>query len=307
MIVSNPRNFPRIEEYVEQLDAAKPQVFIQALIGEITLDDDTQLGIDFNHVDEPFRHGSGTATWRMDFGVSPDLQGGSVAISYRDIELVIHALETEGKLHVLSRPHILTLDNQTATITDGERVPFIQSSRETDEGSILNTITYEDIGIILEVTPQINPDGWVNMEVKQEISRVTGRTVPISSTVDAPTFATRSAITTVSIRDGQTIVIGGLIAESEVTTVEKVPILGDLPLIGAAFQRSVVSKQRKELLLILTPRVVRSEEDLEGVSEKRRECSEFRGKTAEPCGAVTEKPNADAAKKVTPKPAPPAG
>jgi len=282
LVVSNPRNFPRIQEYVAQLDQPKPQVFIQVLIGEITLDDDTKLGVDFSYLDEPFRHKQGSAAWKMDFGVSADLSGGSVTIDYRDMDIVLRALETEGKLHVISRPYILTRDNQTARIADAERVPFVRSTRATEEGSVFNTFQYEDVGIILQVTPQINSDGYVNLVIEQEISRITGRTVPTGGGENMPTFSTRSVNTAVSIRDGQTIIIGGLIADSEVTTVEEVPFLGKLPLIGAAFRNSVVTTQRKELVLILTPYVVRDEAQLKALSDRRRASGAFKDLSTAP-------------------------
>jgi general secretion pathway protein D len=133
---------------------------------------------------------------------------------------------------VLSRPYILASDNQLPSITVGNQVPFITNTRITDNGQTINTIQYQDVGIILNVTPHINPDGVVIMDVIPEVSQLTGTTVPISDQVSAPVIAKRSAESRVGVRTGQTIVIGGLMEDRKTSTVNKIPLLGDLPIVG---------------------------------------------------------------------------
>jgi general secretion pathway protein D len=181
--------------------------------------------------------------------------------------MTLRALQNEGKLNILSRPYILTSDNQTARITVGERVPFITNTRETNEGQTINTIQYEDIGIILEVTPSINPEGLVIMDIAPEISETTKTTVRISETVYAPVYANRSSQTRVAVRDGQTIAIGGLVQDKIKENIDKVPLLGDLPLLGGLFRRTVNEKSKTELLIFLTPHVATNDEDLQAISE----------------------------------------
>ncbi len=161
-----------------------------------------------------------------------------------------------GKLEVLSRPSVLTRNNQEATITVGQQVPFVRNSRVTQDGQTINTVEYDDIGIILRVTPYITSDGLVEMYLNPEISTLTGETVPISNTVDAPVFAMRSAETNVVVPNGETVVIGGLMEDNNTETVKKVPVLGDIPLLGMAFRRKTTSKTKTELLIFLTPLVV---------------------------------------------------
>ena len=156
---------------------------------------------------------------------------------------------------MLSRPYILTSDNQEATITVGNEVPFITNTRITDTGQTINTIQYQDIGIILDVTPHINPEGLVILDVAPEISEQTGQGVTISQGVAAPVFSKRSAQSRVGIVDGQTIVIGGLMQDQKTQTITKVPFLGDLPGIGPAFTRYQNTKTKTELLIFLTPHV----------------------------------------------------
>src|SRR5205085_7069263 len=127
--------------------------------------------------------------------------------------------------------------------------------RTTETGQTINTIQYQDIGIILNVTPHINEDGLVIMDVAPEVSSLTGTTVPISENASAPVFAKRSAQSRVGIKDGQTIVIGGLMEDRKTSTLSKVPLLGDVPGLGLLFQRRQTTKTKTELLIFLTPHV----------------------------------------------------
>jgi general secretion pathway protein D len=170
---------------------------------------------------------------------------------------------------------VLTRNNQLATITVGEEVPFIRNSRITQDGQIINTVEYEDIGIILTVTPFINPDGLVEMELYTEISTITGDTVPISDNVNAPVFAKRSAETMVVAPDGKTVVIGGLMEDNLTESTSKVPILGDIPVLGFPFRRTIKSKGKTELLIFLTPYVVRSEAELREMSRTEKNRTEL--------------------------------
>jgi len=201
-----------------------------------------------------------------DFGVAAGTDGLIYKLVEKDVTAALRALEQVGKLDVLSRPYILASDNQPASITVGQRVPFIQSSRTTDTGQTINAIQYEDIGIILKVTPHINPEGLVILDVAPEISALTGDTVPISETVFAPVYANRSATSRVAIHNGQTIVIGGLMEDKKTENVRKVPLLGDIPLLGALFRRTTTDLTKTELLIFLTPHVAQEPASLEEMS-----------------------------------------
>jgi general secretion pathway protein D len=192
-------------------------------------------------------------------------------VTENDFTAAIRALDTVGHLDVLSRPYILASDNQLASITVGQEVPFITNTRTTDTGQTINTIQYQDIGIILDVVPHINPDGLVIMDVAPEISALTGTTIPISETVTAPVFAKRSAQSRVSIRDGQTIVIGGLMEDRKTSTVQKVPLIGDLPFVGALFRRNQTTISKTELLIFLTPHVASRPDFLKAMSKDELE------------------------------------
>jgi general secretion pathway protein D len=189
-----------------------------------------------------------------------------VSLAESQISTTFHALAVAGKLDVLSRPYILTSDNQEANILVGQEVPFITNTRQDALGGLVNTIQYQDIGIILDVTPHINTDGLVVMDVAPQISSQSDQSVQLQSGVSSPVFNQRSATSRVAIRDGETIVIGGLMQDQKTQTVTKVPILGDIPYLGLLFQRDNVTKTKTELLIFLTPHVALSADRLRTMS-----------------------------------------
>ncbi|HUU90759.1 MAG TPA: type II secretion system secretin GspD [Phycisphaerae bacterium] len=260
------KHFDRINELLVELDRATPQVLIKVLIAEITHEDTLDLGTEFSVLNLQF---GVNVEATGDLGGTDERPGGLVTATMTGgLAASFNALQAEGRLDVLSRPYILASDNREASITVGQEVPFITNSRTTETGQTINTIEYQDIGIILNVTPHINPQGLVIMEVAPEISHLLeDTTVPLSETVNATVYAKRSAQTEVAIRDGQTIVIGGLMEDRINDTVRKVPILGDIPLLGALFQRIVKTKVKTELLIFLTPHVARDPDDLRPMSE----------------------------------------
>jgi general secretion pathway protein D len=268
LVITASKNFDKVKKIIAELDKPVPQVLIKVLIAEVTHDESLDLGTEFSMIN--ITHTGNSITTSSDFNIAAQTGGLVVAGIQGDLDVTLRALETQGKLNILSRPYILTSNNQTATINVGEEVPFIRNTTYTETGQTRNTIEYEDIGIILEVTPSINPEGLVIMDVKPEISAITGITVPISETVDAPVFAKRSAESRVAIRDGQTIVIGGLVQDKETESIKKVPLLGDIPLLGLLFQRRETEKQKTELLIFLTPHVAMKDMELNKITDQEK-------------------------------------
>jgi general secretion pathway protein D len=265
LVMTAPTNFERVRQIISDLDHDVPQVLIKVLIAEVTHSDGVDVGAEFSVLDAP-----SNSELFTDFGVdaAAAVSGG---FAYRlvagDVSATLRALEEVGKLEILSRPYILASDNQEASITVGSEVPFIRNTRITDNGDTINTIQYDDVGILLTVTPHINDSGLVTMDVAPEISAISGDTVPISETVDAPVIEKRSASTRVAIPTGKTIVIGGLMQDQKTATISKVPILGDIPLIGLLFQRQQNEKRKTELLIFLTPHIATDPDKLKAISE----------------------------------------
>ncbi len=187
------------------------------------------------------------------------------------VNAALQALATDTKVDVLSRPYILTSDNQEATIMAGTNYPFITNSVIDSTGTVTNTVEYQAIGVILDVTPHINPDGLVTMDIYPEISGLGSANVQLNTNVYSPSFDQTYSQSHVAIRDGQTIVIGGMMQDSINKTVTKIPFLGDIPLIGLLFQSiGPQTKVKKELLIFLTPHVAKQPDELKGMTDSEK-------------------------------------
>jgi type II secretion system protein D len=172
--------------------------------------------------------------------------------------LLIRALKTQGRIDVLSRPQITVLDNQNAFINVGQEIPIITSSNVTPTGVITTNIDRRNVGVLLNVTPKIYPDGSVLLRVVPEVSRAEPIPVSLGNGQLGTVLDIQHMETTVLIHDGETVAIGGLIARRDAKSENKIPVLGDLPFLGAAFRYRTESKTKTELLLILTPRIIRA-------------------------------------------------
>jgi general secretion pathway protein D len=277
LCMTSSKNYDKIKPIIEELDKPVGQVLIKVLFAEVTHSNSVDLGTEFAMLN--LRNSGGSTETTQVFGKPDSLitEAGAVrsgGLSVRtlegDLDVTLRALQTTNKLNVLSRPYVLTRNNQMATITVAEEIP-IPSGTTTVAGQTQTTITYRnDIGIVLEVTPSINPDGLVNMTVSPKITKNLQSNVKISETLSATSFSTRSANTRVAVLDGQTIVIGGLIEDSVTDNVEKVPLLGDIPIAGFLFRHTEKIKEKKELLIFLTPIVAKEPKALTPISEAER-------------------------------------
>jgi type II secretion system protein D len=207
--------------------------------------------------------------------VNPDIGFGGLILSAssENVSVLIRALREKRRIDVLSRPQVMTLDNQPAFIQVGQRVPRVALVSLTSLGQVSN-IDLINVGLILGVTPRISPDGTVVMEIDAERSELgpeaTGIPISVSSTgqvIRSPRIDTTTAQTTVSAADGQTIVLGGLITKSRRVQSRRVPVLSDIPVLGLLFRYDLMIAQRTELLIILTPHVVRSEAEANEVKQ----------------------------------------
>jgi len=200
--------------------------------------------------------------------------GGLVlSASSQNISILLRALQETKRMDILSRPQVLTLDNQPAFIQVGQRVPRIVGSTVNQNGS-QNNVTLENVGLILGVTPRISPEGNVVMEIDAEKSSLGPESegIPVAVSLDgtvirSPRIDTTTAQATVSDANGETIILGGLITKANRQVHRKVPVLGDIPVLKYLFRFDSVAEKRTELLIILTPHIVRSQEDMERVKQ----------------------------------------
>lgn len=278
IIMTSTKNYEKIEKIIKMLDIPIPQVLIKVLLAELTTSDQLDIGVEWSMLNMR----SNGDSFQNEFSYTPVPAEGFVSeIMTGDLEVTIRALQETGDLNILSRPYILTSNNQTATINVGQRFPFIEDSTRTDTNNVVNTVDYRDIGIKLSVTPTINSDGLVIMDVEPEISNVAADSVTISQDFQATVFNTRTASARVAVPHGSTIVIGGLMQDTETESEEKVPLLGDLPILGALFKRTVTDKQKTELLIFLTPQVASNMDELKLLSNHEQALSEFINNTSD--------------------------
>lgn len=277
IVVTDEETNESIRTIVESLDKPKPQVLINVVFVQVTHDRGLDLGTEATWTGRLAVKTEPATIASSRFGLADALNdptkfGAFYRILGEDINATIHALSSMGKTEILSRPSILTRNSQQATIMVGQSVPIITNSRVVDQtNATINTVQYQDVGIILRVTPFITADGLVEMIVSPEISSLSATTVPISNTVSSPVIDKRSADTVVVTPSERTVVIGGLISTEVKDTDSKVPLLGDIPLLGYAFKRKQKTNSKTELLIFLTPRVIQTPGDLAQASDGERE------------------------------------
>jgi type II secretion system protein D len=286
IVVTDDDTNENIRTIIATLDRPKPQVLINVVFVQVTHTGDLDIGAEARYEGTIAIKNEPTGIANTRFGLAaaaadPLKFGGFYRIlGEHGIEATLHALAAKNKTEILSRPSILTRSSQQATIMVGQSVPIITNSRVSDQSNTtINTVQYQDIGIILRVTPFITAEGLVEMIVSPEISSLSATTVPISNTVAAPVIDKRAADTVVVTPSDRTVVIGGLISSQNHDRESKVPLLGDIPLLGHAFKRTVKSDAKTELLIFLTPHVVRTPDELSQLSMRERGQLELAPKT----------------------------
>lgn len=286
IVSTSPRKKADVLSIIEQLDSPPPQVMIQVMIAEVTIDDRFEMGLEFALQELRFSEtavpgGNGVlqsshfdVVGGTDLGAAGSGLGGfSFTITGEDFNFLVRALQSDSRLEVIQRPMVMCQDNQVANITIGQSVPIPQASGQTTGGTVQTSVTYQDVGVILDVEPNINPDGWVYLKVAPEVSDIADSSIQVSPGVFAPIFTNRKADTFVAVKDGETVVIGGLITTSDLESESKVPGLGDIPGLGALFRTTTRTKRKTELLIALTPRIVRTVEDGYRLSIEERDKS----------------------------------
>lgn len=256
IVVTSPENKALLESILLQLDKIPEQVMIETLIVEASLDASNKLGVEFNlNQTGIFGNKNVSGVGGNSFGLQANAaqpQGLRYTLTGTQYGVFLQALETDSRFEVLSTPRIFTSNNSTAEINISQSLPYVVNQRFDTNGNAIFNYDFLDVGIILTVTPRITSNGYVTMDVTQTANDFVRYT-----DFNAPVVNQRQAQTTVSVRDGETIVLGGIIKNSISTTVNKVPLLGDIPLLGNLFRSKSDVKNKTELLVFLTPRIVR--------------------------------------------------
>lgn len=278
VIRTAPPNFSVLKETIDQLDVRPPQVLLEVLIAEVTLDRANQWGINWQIYGE---HNVPGDSGRLTVGVGAPQFGDSalanlqglgvrlIRLANLDVRAVLRALATKTNVRVLSTPRVLALNNEEARILVGSEVPFVQSQLSGFNAVIDQVTQYRNVGTQLTVIPTINSDGYVTFRVLQEVSALSEQT--LASAQNAPIITTREAETSAIVKDGHTIIIGGLIGETEQVIETGVPILKDIPLVGLLFKSRNSARSRTEIAIFLTPRVVINDEASDSLLERERD------------------------------------
>ena len=280
LISAPPEQMDLIKQLLEKLDVLPPQVHIQAIIAEVALTRDTSLGFQWEGLKALYRNvpgGAFTGTIGTEFGVIPtDSSGDPVTPSGLtamiagpdEFQAVINALTSDSHARILSAPGIFTTNNVEGYITVSSSRPFPTGSFTSAAGSSTMSVNYQPVGIQLRVTPRVTQSGFVQMQVNV-MADEPGLSVIVAGE-SYPTTNTRQATATLSVADGHTVILGGLMRDGITRTASRVPLLGDLPLIGALFRSTTSKREKSELLVFLTPHVVRTAEEAARVTEDQK-------------------------------------
>ena len=261
-------DYALIEAALKKLDIQPLQVRVEAVIAEVTLTDDLRYGLQYLFSHNDFRT---ILTKAQTLAANATLPGFSAFVTESDISAVLDLLQSITSVHVISSPQLMVLNSQTATLQIGDQVPVATQSAVSTQNTgapIVNTIEMKDTGVILKVTPQVNASGMVTMDLSQEVSDVAQTT---TSSLDSPTIQQRKIASSIVVRDGETIALGGLIKDSVTEGRDGIPVLDEIPLLGALFSSTTESKTRTELLVLITPCVIRNDQDIRRVTEEMRQ------------------------------------
>ena len=267
IVMATPGDYRMIESALKKLDLVPLQVLLEATIAEVRLNDDLEYGLQWF-----FDSGksSTTLTQAATSAVAPFFPGFSYVFASNDVRVVLSALDSITDVNVISSPTLMVLDNESASLQVGDQVPIATQSAVSTidpDAPIVNEIQQRDTGVILTVTPRVNSGGLVTLEIEQEISDV----VPtITSGINSPTIRQRRIQTVVAVQNGETVALGGLIRETRDRGKAGIPILHEIPIIGSLFGASTDSRERTELLVVITPRVVRNSADARQITEDLR-------------------------------------
>jgi general secretion pathway protein D len=269
LILATPREYRVVEAALSKLDVPPMQVMIEAVVAEVTLTDELRYGVQWL-----FQPGaqSFTLSQASSGAVSGVFPGFSAVLRQGDnIRAVLSALEGITTVNVVSSPKLMVLNNQTATLQVGDQVPIATQSAVSVGSAgapVVNTIQFRDTGVILKVTPRVNEGGLVLMDISQEVSDVARTT---TSNLDSPTIQQRKLASSISVTSGETIALGGLIRDRRNDGTSGIPLLKDVPVVGNLFKNTTETTTRTELLVLITPQVVRSPTDIRRVTRELRE------------------------------------
>lgn len=274
VIMASPADYQNLLQVIQKLDRRRRQVFVQALVAEVSFDKLSDIGLQLG-VGGAGTDGTIAAAGVLDpfnfLGASSAQQQAVIKIlsglaNNVNFSGVLKALDQNGAINVLSTPNILTSDNKEAEIFVGENVPFVASTTLSSTGLSQQSVDRKDTGITLRITPQITEGEYIKLDIYQEISAVKANKGQATDLVTTK----RSAKTSVVVKDTDSVVIGGLIGTREEENIDKIPFLGDIPLLGYLFKTKNTRNTKTNLIILLTPRIIRDNAGMNAVSDQQK-------------------------------------
>ncbi len=295
IVVGSRRDYEAVKKVIDQLDIRRKQVFVEAAILEVSLDKLKNLGANLSF-GFAFNNGGGgfggtilpgipsllgvAATPQSFVSTIGGLSGAFLGVVGKTVNIngvqipsysaLIQALTSVNDVNVLSTPSLLTRDNEEAKIVVADVIPFPTGSTVGQTGVTVQTIDREPVGILLDITPQIGEGDYMSLNIHTEGSATTKPPTGLNTQQFGIATTTRSADSSVIVKDGQTIVIGGLVQDRETVSQSKVPLLGDIPLLGHLFKFESKESTKVNLMILLTPKIVRDENDMQKILEERQ-------------------------------------
>jgi general secretion pathway protein D len=275
LISAAPRDYTLIHQVLEGIDTPPLQVLIEVTVAEVVLNNNLQYGVQYfiNSRGGGANNVQGVlSTGTVPVGIAPTLPGFALALTSANFQpkIILDALSELTQTKVISTPRLLVLDNQTARLQVGDVVPIITQSATsaiTANPLVLSNVQYKETGVVLEVTPRVNAGGFVTLDINQAVSDVVPTT---TSTINSPTIRQRRLTSTISVKSGNSILLGGLIQDQDNRDSAGIPILNDIPVLGTLFGNRTDSTARTELIMLLTPRVLTNEQDATDITETVR-------------------------------------
>lgn len=299
VVMAEREDYKILENIIKQLDVPRPMVYIEALIMEVNAKKAFNLGVEWRGLKDTGKISgvdtgqsaafigsggagtstnpggynilSGLSTTAFPSGFSMGIVGAGITIGgivFPNIGAVVQAYKTDSEVSILSTPQIMTLDNEEAEINVGSNVPYITQQQQSTTSTLVgyNTYEYKDVGVILNITPHINEENFIRLKISLQSTKLTS-----AATSTTPTTLKRSAKTTTVVKDNETIVIAGLVGDSTEDNTYKVPLFGDIPLLGWLFKTKSTSREKTNLYVFLTPHIVRTQTDAAGIYQEKRE------------------------------------
>lgn len=300
VIMAEREDYKVLENIIKQLDVPRPMVYIEALIMEVKANKDFSLGVEWRGVKDTgslsgFDSGRTAAFVGSGTGVMSSLTNAAGALAFPSgfsmgiigagikigdlifptIGAMVQAYKYDSDVSILSTPQLLTLDNEEAEINVGENVPYLTRQDSTTTSAQYpvnyNTYDYKDVGVILNITPHINAENYIRLKISQQVTKVISGVTTDTTKPSIPTTLKRTAKTTVVVKDKETVVIGGMIGDSTDDSTNKVPLLGDIPILGWLFKAKTVKREKTNLYIFLTPHIVRTQQDAASLYQDKRD------------------------------------